>query len=150
MLFSKSWQWIPMPAKRKQPGGSSNLELIGERLEIVSLRTLLTNKRNTRTRDAAKLGDVLIPWYEKAVVKPAAKIGGIVEIWQEHVPAKIVSRSRLVGFEKGTLKVAVDSTTVRAELDAQLRAGLLRELQAATKHAIHRIKLEVQGQPAED
>jgi hypothetical protein len=135
-----------MPAKRKQPSAGSNLELIGERLEIVSLRTLLTNKRNTRTRDAAKLGDVLLPWYEKTVARPAARIGGISEIWQEHVPVQIVNRSRLVAFERGTLKVAVDSTTARSELDARLRAGLLRTLQVATKHAIHRIKIEVNGQ----
>ncbi|HVT79368.1 MAG TPA: DciA family protein [Phycisphaerae bacterium] len=136
-----------MPAARKKQ--ASNLELIGDSLDVVSLRKLLTNKRDVRTRDAARLGDVLLPWYEKTVAKPAAKLEGIAEAWQEHVPANIVKRSRLVGFERGTLKVSLESTTVRAELDAHLRAGLLRTLQAATRNALFRVKTIVQGGPPE-
>jgi hypothetical protein len=134
-----------MAAARKNSDKRSNLELLGERLEVVSLRTLLTNKRNPHTRDAARLGDVLLPWYEKTVVKPAAKLEGIAELWVEHVPANIVKRSRLVGFQRGTLSVSLDSTTVRAELDAKLRSGLLRCLQAATRNALFRVKTSVQA-----
>jgi len=136
-----------MPARKKP--SASNLELIGESLDVVSLRKLLTNKRDVRTRDAARLGEVLLPWYEKAVAKPAAKLEGVAEAWQEHVPANIVKRSRLIGFERGTLKVSLESTTVRAELDAKLRGGLLRTLQAATKNAVFRVKTMVQGGEAE-
>jgi Dna[CI] antecedent, DciA len=132
-------------AARKNPDKQSNLQLLGERLEVVSLRTLLTNKRNPETRPAARLGDVLLPWYEKAVVRPAAKLDGIAELWEELVPANIVKRSRLVGFHRGTLSVSLDSSTVRAELDAKLRAGLLRHLQTATKNALFRVKTSVEG-----
>ena len=123
----------------------TNLEMEGDRLKVFSLQTLLTNKRRRDTRDAARLGDVLLPWYEQTVAKPAAKLDGIVELWQELVPAGIVKRSRLVGFHRGTLTVALDSSTVRAELDSRLRSGLLREIQTASKGSLFRVKTCVQG-----
>ena len=139
-----------MPIARKTPPPIVNLEMKGERLKVFSLHTLLTNKRNPETRATARLGDVLLPWYEKSVAKPAAKLEGIVELWQEHVPAAIVKRCRLVGFNRGTLTVALDSTTLRAELDASLRGGLLRTLQEASRGTLFRIKTCVQAADATD
>jgi hypothetical protein len=139
-----------MPARRKKspapPPQDLNLEMAGDRLKVFSLHTLLTNKRNPETRATARLGDVLLPWYESAVAKPAAKLEGMVEIWEQHVPAKIVSRCRLVGLQKGTLSVSVPSTTLRAELDALLRGGLLRTLQTASRGTVYRIKTSVQSE----
>jgi hypothetical protein len=132
--------------KAAPPGTSiTNLEMDGDRLKVFSLHTLLTNKRRRETREAARLGDVLLPWYEQTVARPAAKLEGIAELWQQFVPAGIVRRSRLVGFYRGTLTVALDSATVRAELDARLRGGLLRSMQAASKGSLYRIKTCVQG-----
>ena len=126
--------------QNNQAKESANLELLGERLEVISLHTLLTNKKRPQTRDAAKLGDVLLPWFEKSVAKPAAKLEGVAELWQQHVPANIVHHSRLVGFHRGTLTVALDSATVRAELETRLRSGLLRILQGESKGAVYRVK----------
>ena len=123
-----------------------NLEMKGERLKVISLHTLLTNKRRPDTRDAARLGDVLLPWYEKSVAKPAAKLEGVAELWLQHVPAPIARRCRLVGFHRGTLAVALDSATVRAELDAQLRGGLLRTLQQESRGSIYRVKTSINSQ----
>jgi hypothetical protein len=131
-------------AGRAQPP-LTNLEMDGDRVKVYSLHMLLTNKRRRDTRPVAKLGDVLLPWYEQAIAKPAAKLEGIAELWQEHVPAGIVKRSRLVGFYRGTLTVALDSSTVRAELDVRLRGGLLRTMQVASKGNLYRIKTCVQG-----
>ena len=125
-----------------------NLELLGDRLQVVSLQTLLTNKKRPDTRDAAKLGDVLLPWYEKTVTKPAAKLGRIAEIWQELVPAKLVQRSRLTAFTRGTLTVSLDSAPARSELDSLLRSGLLRVLQTASKGALFRVKTVVEASHA--
>ena len=137
-----------MPARNKKPPQAvqaiDNLETAGDRLKVYSLQNLLTNKKSPETRATAKLGDVLLPWYESAVAKPAAKLDGIVELWHEHVPADIVSRSRLVGFHKGTLTVAVESSTLHAELGARLRGGLLKTLQKASRQTIFRIKTCVQ------
>jgi hypothetical protein len=116
----------------------------GDRLKVFSLQTLLTNKRNRETRDVARLGDVLLPWFEKTVAKPAEKLSGISELWEAHVPGPILSRTRLVGFHRGTLTVAVDSAPVRAELDAQLRGGLLRKLQAESRGTLYRVKTQIE------
>jgi len=123
---------------------SDNLEVRGDRLKVYSLQTLLTNKRNKETRDTARLGEVLLPWFEKMVEKPAEKLDGVMELWLSLVPANLKERARLVGFAKGTLTVALDSATMRAELDAKLRQGLLRQLQTASKGTIFRVKTSVQ------
>jgi hypothetical protein len=122
-----------------------NLEMEGDRLKVFSLRTLLTNKRRPETRDVARLGDVLLPWYEQTVAKSAAKLEGIVELWREQVPTEIAEHSRLIGFHRGTLSIALDSATVRAELDLALRAGLLRKLQKTSRGALFRVKTCVEG-----
>jgi hypothetical protein len=119
--------------------------MAGDRLKVYSLQNLLTNKRNRDTRDAARLGDVLIPWFEKSVSKPADKLDGITEAWQKLVPAPLASRSRLVGLHRGTLTVALDSAPVRAQLDGLLRGGLLRQLQNESRGSVFRVKTFVQA-----
>ena len=135
-------------APQEMPESLNNLEMKGDRLKVFSLQTLLTNKRSRETREVARLGEVLLPWYEKTVTKPAEKLSGIAELWREHVPAAIVERSRLVGFLKGTLTVALDSATVRAELEGQLRGGLLRKLQAESRGALYRVKTQIESVPS--
>ncbi|HVX83587.1 MAG TPA: DciA family protein [Phycisphaerae bacterium] len=126
-------------------GGISNLEMAGDRLKIYSLQNLLTNKRSPETRDVARLGDVLLPWFEKAVSKPGEKLEGVLELWQRLVPGALLGRSRLLGLHRGTLNVALDSATVRAEVDGLLRGGLLRELQKESRGVVYRVKTSVQG-----
>ncbi len=121
----------------------TNLETIGDQLKIYSLRNLLQNKRDFRTTPPARLGNVLQPWFEKHVQKPAHQLGPITEIWVASLPAKILDRSRLVAFHRGTLTVSLDSAPVRAELDALLRQGLLQRLQTLSRGAIYRVKTAV-------
>jgi hypothetical protein len=137
-----------MPPRKKSslPAPSAtNLEMKGDRLKIYSLQNLLTNKRSPETRATARLGDVLIPWFEKVVIRPADKLEPINDLWQSLVPANLKIRARLLSFSRGTLTVALDSATVRAELDARLRAGLLRQLQTDSRGIIFKVKTCVQG-----
>jgi hypothetical protein len=124
-----------------------NLEMAGDHLKIYSLQTLLTNKRSPETRATARLGDVLLPWFDKVIHKPAEKLDGVTELWQSLVPVNLKDRSRLLGLVKGVLSVALDSATVRAELDARLRAGLLRQLQTESRGIVFRVKTCVQAFP---
>jgi hypothetical protein len=140
------------PRKKKSsqtvvPADVVNLEMEGDRLKVFSLETLLTNKRNPETRSAARLGEVLLPWFEKVISRPAEKLEGVSELWQALVPANLHERSRLLGLAKGVLTVALDSATVRSELDARLRAGLLRQLQTGSKGAVFKVKTCVQAHP---
>lgn len=139
----------PRPQNPAAPSGASanpaidNLERAGDRLKVYSLQNLLTNKRNRDTRDAARLGDVLIPWFEKSVSRPADKLDGITEAWQRLVPPALADQSRLVGLHKGTLTVALNSAPLRAQLDGLLRSGLLRQLQTESRGAVFRIKTTI-------
>jgi hypothetical protein len=121
-----------------------NLEMEGDHLKVYSLQTLLTNKKNPETRAMARLADVLLPWFEKTIHQPAEKLGGVLELWQELAPVELQKRSRLLGLARGVLTVAADSATVRSELDARLRAGLLRAVQTASKGAVFKVKTCVQ------
>jgi hypothetical protein len=123
----------------------ANLEPIGERQKVISLHMLLTNKKRPETRDAARLGDVLLPWFEKTVAKPTAKLEQVAELWQEHVPANIVRHCRLAGFHRGTLSVQLDSAAVRVELETRLRSGLLRVLQTSSRGALFRVKTSIES-----
>jgi hypothetical protein len=142
-----------MPLRRKTPRSATsivpaesldNLQMRGDRLKVYSLQTLLTNKRSKETRETAKLGEVLLPWFEKMVNKPAQKLDGVLELWIALAPTNLKDRSRLIGFTKGTLTIALESTTTRSELDARLRSGLLHQLQTGSKGAIYRVKTCVQ------
>ena len=135
----------PVQGKPKAPTTSAdNLEMAGDRLKVYSLQTLLTNKRSPETRATARLGDVLLPWYEQVVAKPAEKLGPLIQLWQSLAPSNLVSRSRILGFSRGTLTVALDSSTVRAEMEACLRGGLLRHLQSSSRGTIFKVKTCVQ------
>jgi hypothetical protein len=127
----------------------ANVEPVAGVREVYSLQRLLTNKANPRTRDAAKLGDVLLPWFEKVVAKPGEKLEGVTELWQALVPERMLKRTRLLGLNKGTLSVGVDSAPMRAELDGQLRGGMLRQLQTESRGAVYRVKTCVQAMGVE-
>ena len=139
-----------MPSHPKKSSNDiTNLEMRGDRLKVFSLQNLLTNKKSPETRATAKLGDVLIPWFEKTIAKPAKQLGPITELWQTLVPAPLQSRSRLLGLSRGILSVALDSATSRAELEAKLRSGLLRQLQAESRGTVFKIKTCVQPPPVD-
>lgn len=138
---------------RRQPADSANLanlEPVAERRKLISLHTLLTSKKRPETRDAARLGDVLLPWFEQTVAKPSARMEVVAELWQQHVPANILSHCRLTGFLRGVLTVTLDSTTVRTELETRLRSGLLRVLQIQSRGALFRVKTRISGHGADD
>ena len=132
-------------AKRAGKEGASNLEMAGDRLKVYSLAEMVRHKQTRSKRPIMTLADVLVPWFEKTVEKPSAKLAGCAELWVEKVPKALAGATRLVGFSRGTLTVAVDNATIRAELDGALRRGLLGELQEASKGAIYRVKTCVLG-----
>jgi hypothetical protein len=135
------------PAAPVAPPDPTNLETAGRRLKVYSLESLFAAKRTFRRVAPAKLGDVLLPWYEKNVEKPAARLGGIVDLWLTHVPEPVARHSRLVSLQRGVLTVTLTHAPVRAQLESLLRQGLLRQLQASTKGAVLRVKTAVDAQP---
>jgi hypothetical protein len=124
--------------------GAANLETQDGKLKIYSLAGLLKHKQTHRHhRKMATLSEVIGPWFEKTVEKPAEKLGPCVDVWLAHVPAKLATKTRIAGFYRGTLTISAESAIVRAELDAALRKGLLQTLQTASKGIIYRVKTAV-------
>jgi len=139
---------MPPRSKKSSPSTElANLEMQGDRLKVFSLHNLLTNKKSPETRATARLGDVLIPWFEKNV-KSNDKMGQITDVWQHLVPISLQNHAHLISFSRGILSVALDSAAARAELEAHLRAGLLRQLQTESRGTIFRIKTYVQPPPS--
>ncbi len=127
------------------PKNLTNLESNGEALKVYSLQNLLKNKRTSKLIPAINLCDVAKKLYEKEVAKPGKSLDGIIDLWLEYVPKELQDGCRLAGFQRGTLNVAVNSATLRAELEGLLRSGLLRTLQSASHGTIFRIKTSVQS-----
>lgn len=131
-----------LPTQTPLPADPSlaNLETQGEKLKIYSLDHLLKNKRPRSARAPANLADILIPWFEKTIERPAAKLAGVTELWIAHAPKNLAPHTRLVSLIKGTLLVSADNAVVRAELDGALRRGLTKLLQIESRGLIYRVK----------
>ena len=135
----------PAPAVPAPDPTIANLETEGEKLKIYSLGHLLQNKRPKSSRAPASLADVLVPWFEKNIERPAAKLAGVTDLWLAHAPKNLAPHTRLISLNRGTLLVTADNSIVRAELDAALRRGLQRVLQTESKGAIFRVKVMVES-----
>jgi len=142
------------PSKAGGPAAKPELvpvEVKGQSHQLYVLQKLLTTKRGqARPAKLSGLGDILVPWYQKTIAKPGAKLGGITEIWEQMVPKHIADHARLIAFQRGTLSVALENATVRNELEYILRQGLLRQMQTLTKGAVFRIKTSIDGSALKD
>lgn len=135
------------PARKTPPAPDpalANLETDGEQLKIYSLARLLEHKTSGRKKTPSTLAEVLVPWFEKHVAKPSAKLGMVSDIWASLVPPALVEHTRLVNLQRGTLTVALSNATARAELDGMLRRGLQRKLQELSKGQVYRVKTIVE------
>ena len=108
----------------------------GERLERVrGLRT-----RPERDETLGFLADA----FQREVARPHKQLAALVGVWAEHVPAELAGRTRLEGLLRGTLTVAVDSSSTLDALDRLLRGGLrVTIIKTHSGPALRRIKLRV-------
>ncbi|MFW6060686.1 MAG: DciA family protein [Phycisphaeraceae bacterium] len=66
--------------------------------------------------------------FQHEVARPHKQLGRFIDLWAELVPETLHRHTRLEGFSRGTLRVAVDSSAHLYELNQLLRGGLEREL----------------------
>lgn len=86
----------------------------------------------------------LVLGFQRDVARPHKQLAALVEAWDELVPAPLAERTRLEGLLRGTLTVAVDSSSTLDSLDRLLRAGLrVTLIKANSGPALRRIKLRV-------
>ena len=146
----------PGEAKGSKTGGAAqkkieaaaeiaNLEMVGEKLKVYSLRNLLAAKRTFKVREATKLSDVLEPWFAKTIEAPGRKLGPLTDLWMQLVPGEIQEYCRIAGLQRSTLLIQVASAPARAHLETLLRQGLLKRLQIQSKGTIFRVKTTIDG-----
>lgn len=72
--------------------------------------------------------------------RSAKRLGGIMEAWDELVPATLREATRVESFERGTLTVTAESSATLYALDREMRAGLESALQNATGGRLQRVR----------
>jgi hypothetical protein len=72
--------------------------------------------------------------------RAARRLGGIIEAWDDLVPAFLRDSTRVDGFERGTLSVTAESSATLYALDREMRAGLEAALRDATGGRLHRVR----------
>ncbi len=75
------------------------------------------------------------------------RLGELIELWQEVIPAELADRTTLVALKGGVLHVDVESASTRYELDRLLRSGGLRRLQTSFRGTLLRIRLRIGSAP---
>lgn len=72
--------------------------------------------------------------------RSAKRLGGIMEAWDDLVPASLRDATRVESFERGTLTVTAESSATIYALDREMRAGLESALQNATGGRLKRVR----------
>ncbi len=101
----------------------------------------LREYRSSRPRDASIQG--MLGAQAEHAQRQAKKFGKIADLWQQIVPERLASESVIESFNRGVLTVGVPSSSVRFNLDEQLRAGLLDRLRRGYPGSLHRVKVRL-------
>lgn len=72
--------------------------------------------------------------------RSAKRLGGIMEAWDDLVPASLREATRVDSFERGTLTVTAESSATIYALDREMRSGLEAALQSATGGKLQRVR----------
>ncbi len=105
----------------------------------------LQRLRQWRTRPDRDVSMAFIEdQFKREVTKPHKQVNALAELWEQLVPDDLRQQTRLESLTRGVLKVCVESSAVRFELDRLLRDGLERELiTRCTGPVFRRIRLQV-------
>jgi predicted nucleic acid-binding Zn ribbon protein len=76
----------------------------------------LTRPRRPKSKEVAKLGDVLTRLLEERLSPRQARFELISRLWEELLPAEICHHCKIVDISGGELKVLVDSPSYANEL----------------------------------
>lgn len=93
----------------------------------------------------AHLSQPLALFMKHKLAKRVRQLSKLGEIWDEVIPEEIADHTALESFNRGILKVMVDSAPHRFQLQTLLTGGLMREIRARFGGAIQKIRL-VPGQ----
>lgn len=84
---------------------------------------------------ASPLGEEMIDFFKRSIVKRQTKLSKVAEFWGILVPETLNDHCALEGFSKGVLTVIVDSSSHLYELKQLLLAGIQQQLLLACRGA---------------
>jgi len=111
---------------------------MGDQLQKVER---LRGLRNRPQRDLSI--DAIIRSTAETAEKTQKRLGSVIDLWEQVVPAGLVSRTRIDHLRGGTLHVSVDSSSTAYELDRLLREGLERDLRSQYRGTLMRVRVRV-------
>jgi hypothetical protein len=94
--------------------------------------------RVRRERDTS-IADVISRTADHAS-RTQKKLGELIALWEELVPAELAAHTSLTGYRAGVLHVIVDSSPIAFDLDRLLRGGLTEELRRRFRGTMTRVK----------
>ncbi len=109
-------------------------------------RDYLDRLRGWRNRPEQDLSlGFLRQQFQSQVERPYKQLGSVSQLWRELVPAELADHCRLESFQRGVLRVVVDSSPALYALDRLLRGGVERELVCRHKGrpGLRRVQLRV-------
>ncbi len=112
-------------------------------MDDAQLRTVW-HQRQFRHR-TVHLSQPLSFLMQHSLGKRVSQLGKLAGIWDEVLPESISEHTALESFNRGVLRVLVDSATRRYQVQMLLAGGLTREIQDRFSGAINKIRL-VPGQ----
>ena len=90
------------------------------------LKTIWKNKQ-IKPR-AHKLGITVDRFFRRVVIPRQKRLSALAQAWGELLPQELLDHSCLENYNRGNLRVLVDSQVHYAELNMLLREGLLDQL----------------------
>lgn len=75
--------------------------------------------------------------------KTNGRLGDLIDLWNELVPAHLARHTSIAGLRRGVLHISVDTSAAAFELDRLLRGGLTHDLRKRFRGSLIRIKTRV-------
>ena len=102
---------------------------------------MLRKHRGTRERDPSIART--IAGTAQHAQRTQRKLGQLIALWEELMPADLASHTSLAGLRNGVLHVIVDSSSAAYELDRLLRGGLTVQLQQRFRGSLVSVKTRI-------
>ena len=79
----------------------------------------------------------------KTHVRPAKQLKPVVDLWNQHIPDPIRSKTTLAAFTRGILTIHADDSATLYQLDRLLRSGLETQLRTSCKTTLRSVRLKL-------
>lgn len=103
--------------------------------------------RRLRTWRSGKEPDLSLGFigkmFEKQIARPHKKMGKLIELWEQHIPADLASRTALHSYSRGVLRVDVADSATLYQLDRMLRSGAEQQIRQSFTGSLRTIKLKL-------